>query len=801
MTRRLGLAGLVVFLCSGAPASAQTTSAHDDSLEVSRRADGLLAADQPDRAARLYRRALAIDETNLSAYLGLSEVLARRGEHAAALALLGDAQSLLGWSAELGLQRGIQLFRLGRWSECIDTLAPVRARLPNSFRAAYFAAGAHLELGHWQAAVDDFSAYLAARPAALADRDIEVHNRRALALLQLGQHRQARRETDAVLATAPGNRPARVLRFTALAKAGDCRSALALFTELESLAPVAPTLLYDAAVCQFRLGQGRAALASLDAHDRYQRAPTREPLLRARIHASLGDAAQAEASYRAALAAGLPVATELAAWLEQRGERDQAVALLWPLVEQGSRDPALLELAATVLRDAAQWDRARLVASRLAEVRPDAASWRLVGDIEKGRRDWPAAGTAYQRAVELDPGDRAAAVGLGLSLFEQASVAVHAARRDQARELLERAHRADPSAAAITYDLALLELADHPRRTIELLEPGLSGAAPRAQLVAGRAYYAVGDHDAARRAFALVADRNDADPKLRVLAHAQLGHLLAASDAEQALAHIDRARALGGAAASRPLALDQAEATARLAIAEQALRHREPRQLRDALARVSGEQLPAADRVRLRLLQLYRDAESAGIAASLRALAAIGDDDLAAIEAGALPLPSLRHALALLLTGHALHRSRDFTRQLRPHAVALAKEPAAAALLTGWYDHLLAATLAEPNHRALARTLARAVPRAATSRSLRHNAIVAGALANPAARRLTPVQRRELDQLAAGLPEALINLALASEARGDQTAALDYLRRIPAPRRSPAVTEWLRWKELLYAAP
>ena len=803
MKWRIWPLALAVIIAAAADAPAQTTSARSDSLEVSRRADDHFSSRAFARAARLYRRALEIDATNERAYVGLSMTLDRQSKHRAALELLDEAQSRLGWTVELGLQRGIHLSRLDRWLESIVALDKVLARDPDSYGAAYHLGRAHLALSHWQEAIDGYTLYLGKRPERPYAGDKFVRNRRALALLALGDHRQARREAAAVLAAVPDDRSARMLMFTALAKTGDCEAALALFAELEELAAAAPTLLYNAAVCEFRLGDGRAALARLDAHHRHAKAPPREPLLRARIYAALDDDARARTSYRQAIAAGLPAAAEFAGWLAARGEHDEAIAMLWPLVEGGSQDPDLLQLTASTLQTAASWERAIIAGKRLVELRPDAASWRLLGDLELGRQGWAAAEVAYLRARELDPSDGAAAIGLSRSLFARATVELGAGHRTAAHALIERAHRADPSAAAITYNLALLELADHPHKTIELLGPALDHIDdPRAHLLIGRAYHAVGDNDAARRSFSQVAAAQSGDVGLQTTAHAYLGHLFAASAPEQALTNLTRARALGGADAEVDHRLAEAEAVAQLALAEEAYRRDDAGKLGPALARVVAANLPAATRARARLLQIYASAGSRGATAALRQLDAISDDDLAALSNGKLALADLRQALALVIAGPAIRRPRDFSKRLRAAATALHSGGAAgSALVSAWYDNVLASAMSSDGNDGLARALARATPRAAAGPSLRHNIVVAVALTRAANKRFTANQRRDLDNLAPGVTEALINLAIASEARGDQPSALGYLRRIPAPRRRPAISEWLRWKELLHGTP
>jgi tetratricopeptide (TPR) repeat protein len=776
--------------------AAQTTSARSDSLEVAGRADSRREAGDHERAADLYRRAISLDDQNERAYLGLSASLDALGRHREALALLGDAESRLGWTPELAVQRGIHLSRLDRWDAAATALRRVLERRPRSYDAAYYLAAAELHRRDWAAAVAAIDGYLASRPQRLATRDPEIRTRRAFALLHAGKLERARRDLEASLA-ARDSRAARVLLVTALAKQGRCRRALALAAQIEGAAAETPTLIYDTAVCRFRTGDPRGALALLDDAP-WPDPPPQVHLLSAEIHASLGDRRRARAGFRRAIAAGLPVEARFARWLLAIGASDDALELLWPRVERGSTDPELLALAATAARNSGALDRADRAAGRLVELRPDPASYLLRGEILLAKGDLPGADASFSAALAGDPGSRPAAVGLRRATARLATAAVRAGDRERARALLERGHRADPDDAATAFNLALLELdRGRPARAIELVEPRIDAIAPaaRGQLLLCRAYLAGGDRERAIAALERALDDRAAPADLRTRALSDLAQLVARSAPRRALELIDRARKL--APANTAALLNRAEAEARLALAVRSYERGELTALRRHLSAVRVDALSASARDRYALLEPFAIGARKGLAEAMRTVAALSDDQLAALGARELSPAALRHALALQVGQSLLRRARDYRRYLRAHVRGLRKagrdSATAARIATAWFDSAMSWAIAN-RAATLARDLARDAPRDWQSDAFRHNAIIAGG------GKLTRGQIARLDALAGSIPEALINLATDAERRGDDAAALRYLNRIPRARRTPAIADWLRWKELFHGA-
>lgn len=798
----------VVLLALVGPSHAQTTSASGQSLELSGRADELAGAGQPARAAQIYRRAIELDETNLRAHLGLSRALLLLGRHDDALEALRDAEAVLGWRTELAIQRADHLVRLERWSDALAELD----RVPDDDTLSYLAdrtrAAAYLRLTQWEAAIAAYERYLRSRPAALAASDAYVRTRLAFALIQHGDYTNARRVLGEALTAEPRRLSARVLLFTALAKEGRCDDALRLWDEIERAVPSVPTLLYDAAVCHYRLGDERRALALLDDYRARWRLPGQALLLTARIHVALGDVARAEESYRAAIDAGVPAQVELARWWIKRGEHQAAARLLAPLAEAGAEDPELLYLAALALQRIGELDRAAAVCARVVERLPELRSWLLEGEIQLARAQWEAAERAFLRAIAAaDSPDERATAGLRQALERRAHLAFRAGDREDARALLTRAYAADPSADRVAYDLALLELErGDAARAVALLEGRSSRLSDPAKghLVLGTALARLGDTARARAELEAVIESDTASDPLRARALATLAPLLARTAPARAVELAARARELGvGDDAAATLA--SATAAAHLSLAERAYERDETRELRAHLRRIEASALSPTARVRLGVLQAIAEGRNKGIARAMRRLASIPDTDLAQAARDGLPARVLRHALELQLGSRLLTRASDYRRHLAAPAAALRRAEAegsrvAGQVLTVAYGRLLEWVMQSPNP-GLARALAKDLPAMARSPELEHNAIIATSLTRRGHTDFTSAQIGQLERLAAELPTALVNLAIDAEQRGDHAAALRYLERVPADASNPAIREWVRWKEQLYGAP
>lgn len=796
---RIGAALIAVgVLVGSAPARGQTTSARSESLELSSRADELLAAGRDERAAPLYQRALEIDDRNERAYLGLSAVLDARQRPTDALELLRTAEAAIGWTAGIAVQRGVHLSRLRRWDQVASTLTPVLEQDSRSFEAAYYLAAAQTQRGAWAQAIDAYDLYLRHRPEALTERDLLVRTRRAYALLGAGRHAAARHELELVLARDPTRGSARMLLFTALAKSGECERALALAPALEALHEAAPTVAYNVAVCRFRAGAARSALTGLEAARRRATLPPESHLLAARIHVALGNHDEATRSYRAALAAGVPAEIELARWLTRRGELAQVIALLWPRVER-TRDPQALEILATALARTGDFERALAASTRLVGLAPAPNHWLVHGRIQLKRRAWGDAESAFERVLAEKPSVERAARGLRQALAHQASDLFRAGDRDGAHALLARAHQVDPSAADVAHNLALVELErGNPQRSIALLQSRVDQPASRVLL--GRAQMQVGNDQAAARQLERVVANKKAPKQIRAQALSHLAYVIARSNPDRAVQLIARARKQADLGPASNAMLTRAGAEARLALAERSYAQGAFAELKNHLAGIATAELGARARTRVALLAVFEIGHRRGLAAALSQLAALTTDQLESVGTGTLPPASMRRALALHLGLTFAANPSEYARYLRTHANAFRGKPTAARLLTALYDKLLDLAIARRS-KALAGQLVREAPSGLRSAAFQHNAIVSAVTTTRGHKRLSKVQLLELEKLAGSVPVARINMAIDAEARDDHAAVIRNLRQTPAGARTPQVTEWLRWKELFHAVP
>jgi tetratricopeptide (TPR) repeat protein len=143
---------------------------------------------------------------------------------------------------------------------------------------------------------------------------------------------------------------------------------------------------------------------------------------------------------------------------EFRRAREIAVAEL-------AADPDDVELLRLAGRAGVELDAEDAVAQlrRVAELQPDAASWRDLGDALATEGDSEAANEAFRKVLEFDPNDEVALTGLG-------HLAYGTGDRDDALSLLSRA--AEHGSRASTAMISLVEM----YRTLGQTEEALAAA-------------------------------------------------------------------------------------------------------------------------------------------------------------------------------------------------------------------------------------------------------------------------------------------------------------------------------------
>jgi tetratricopeptide (TPR) repeat protein len=779
------------------PASAQpaVSGARAESHALVESAQASAATGRFDDAARLFERAIALDDANLAAYLGLSAIWLASKQHERALQLLRVAEQRLGWSAALGTQRGLHLAASGKRDLARSELARAVAADARAYDAAYALGELCIASADWTCAARALRDFLAARPATRARDDAAVQLRIAYCELQAGRPRDAEHVLDALLRDHPRDAAARVLVTTVYAQTGRCHEALDKLAGLATQATAIPEIHYNRALCLARVGRNDDALAALADYARLRPTDGRAALLRARVHEAAGRHADALVAYRAAIAAGVAATDELAGVLARTGRHREALDLVWPLVEKGGASVGVLAMAAEAALALHDRDKARTATTALSARAPaDARSHELLGRVELLVANHDAAAAAFERALALDARDSLARRGLVVALVHHARAALARGDRTQARARLARARAVDPTSAIAAHDLAALELSDgNAQQALSVLEPFRAAIArdPRLGGVLAAAHEATGDVAGARALWLQLSEAAGA-PEVRAHALLALATLDRATDRPRALARLDQARPLARdpAVAAR---IDELAAAIRIEVGEAELRAGRIERAAEQFALAERARDPALA-ARARFGTAIVVARALGFARAMAILDAIPEDALTAafdpfLERGARVFA--RQYIAYLALEVALYRSRRAALAGPVPVVARQRAELAVAVQAALLDRMLHDALAA-RQPAIAELVA-GDARAGSTRTFRHNAAVRRGTA-----RLTAAETAQLQALERDLPEARINLALAAHARGADTEAEALLRGVdPKLLAAYQLQPWLELREHL----
>jgi tetratricopeptide (TPR) repeat protein len=253
------------------------------------------------RAARLLDRALRVNPRRMEAYVLRASVYAVSKQPDRAVALMRRARELAPESPDVLAALGSHLVLAGKSREGVRILERVVRLWPRRFQA-------HLSLGHhfvsvhdWKRAIAAFQAYFRSRPQQLARADAIHRVALANALLRSGQASRAEREFRRVLGLDRGNVTAR-LGVAWAAAARNCRRAMPLLAGLSDVTGRYPRVWLVQGRCALRLGRTSSALTIAK---RYRAARSGDPAgyeLLSRAHEGNGDRPAALAAMRRAVA-------------------------------------------------------------------------------------------------------------------------------------------------------------------------------------------------------------------------------------------------------------------------------------------------------------------------------------------------------------------------------------------------------------------------------------------------------------------------------------------------------------------
>jgi tetratricopeptide (TPR) repeat protein len=796
-----------------APARAQRPNqGEDESAAFVDEGRAALRRGELDDAAKSLDQALALNPRRVEAYVLRSAVYAARKQYKDGIALMRKAQALSPADPEVLTALGSQLVLSGDVAAGVPLLQQVVAKEPARYDAQLLLGHHWHAQGKWPEAISALEAYFAHRPAALATEDARHSIDLADAYLRFRQPDKALGLFEAAVKEKKTDLRARIGVAWATA-AIDCRRARPLLRDLEPVADQHPEVLLVDGQCALALGDvgGALALGRRYLEKSAKGSPgDREP------HAGGAAAAAATA------AAGHALVGEAEA---SRGELSDALRELKRARELEPERRRWSVRLAYVLRRAGQSADALATLEKLGPASSpgiDPDWWRELGEALLAQGEGQAAATRLAPILGELPGDAEIRTVLG-------AAQIAAGQADAAIKTLDDAERirSAPRSKKLLAD-ALTMVA-----VTKLSANDAAGAEPllvRADQVDGNPSV-WRDLGIARIALGRPADA------VTVLDRA------AKTDGSQLTLMLDaRAHALAGdVAAARPIyerALGaEKDNTVEVAIdwAASELAGGDPVIAIGALEKTAGAAKagPLATRHKAALA----DARHAAGLAALRAgngakavellrAALAGDPDLAtkcdlAVATVAAGEPNAAIAALKAVTGQtcpfpppadtqAATILTAFTEGLTPKRAGKAldrltalygKATGAAAVLLGTSIRVVALNAAQDAYRNGQLAQARkylASAKAANARvggdEVAHNLAVLD-LADGKVDAAIP----QLERVAGKIPEALVNLGIAYERKGEHAKALDAWKRArKAGARFGPLGEWIEAKERIY---
>lgn len=795
---------LLALVIAAAPAFAQRVNQGDDeSATFVEEGRAALKKGELDDAAKALDQAIALNPRRVDAYVLRSAVYAAKKQYKAGVALMKRAQALAPTDPDVLIALGSELVLSGDPTEGVPLLQQVVVTEPQRYDAQLLLGQHWHEAANWSKSIIALEAYFAHRPTALAKEDprhqvdladayLRAHEaQKALAMFQSAvEHAKA---SGTVLRARIG-----VAWSTA---AIDCRKAGPLLRDLEPIAESHPEIWLVGGQCALANGDPAGALIL------GRRFLDRSPKHSAAGHALVGEALAARGNFNDArheletartLEPGRRRFTvKLAQVLRRANHATEAIAALDQIgpPAQPSIDPDwYIEQGEALL---AKNDPAGAVA-KLAPVVTELAAnvpVRVVlGAAQLATNQAEAATKTLEEAEHLQSTTR------GKKLLVEALVIAGVAQLSindpaDAEPLLARAYQLDEQNPLVWRDLGIARLAlDRPADALGLLDRAAKAdASPIIAMLDARAHALTNDVNGARALYdrALSTEKDNAIEISIDWAASEVAN----GDPNVAVAALEKTalQAKSGPFAQRHRV---ALATARHAAGLAALR--------------AGNGVKA--------LELLRAAVSVDPTLARRcdlAVAAVASGDataaLTALKAVAgqscpFPPPADIQATPILIAFTEGLSAKRAARALARLTALGGKSTGAAAALLGTAIRVVALNAAQDAYRdgnvAAARKFL-ATAKAANARvgndEVAHNLAVLD-LADGR----VDLAIQQLDRLTGRVPEALVNLGIAYERKGDQAKALDAWRRAKkAGVRFAPLGEWIDAKERIYggAAP
>jgi tetratricopeptide (TPR) repeat protein len=784
----------VLLLSAGAHAQ-RPNQGEDESAAFVEEGRAALRANKLDDAAKALDQAISLNPRRVEAYVLRSAVFTAKKQYEDGIAILRRAQRLAPQDTAVLTALGTDLVLAGQRDEGIPLLEQVVAKEPGRYDAQLLLGNYFHDTGKWPDAIAAFEAYFGKRPAALAKEDERHEVDLADSYLR---YRQPQKALALFEKAAHGKNELRARIGAAWATAAiDCKKARGMLHDLEPIAEQHPEVWLVDGQCALALGDPGGALAQGRRYlDKQPKATAAGHALVGEAHAARGNLGEARKELETAVAlepAHRRWPVRLAYVLRRAGNPADALATLdklGPPSAPGIDPDWYLEVGEALL---AQGD-AKAAVGRLAAAVPE-----LPGDAEirtvLGAAQL-AAGQGEAAIKSLDEAEAIRSTPRSRKLLATALTTVAVARLSAndaaaAEPMLARAEPLDPGDAVVLRDLGIARLAlNKPADAVAILDRAIKiDPSGITWMLAARAHALAGDVAAARPLYerALNGDNDNAVEIALDWAATELGPNGDPAVAVTALERTQPQAKSGPLAARHRTALADARHAAGLA----------------ALRAGNGQHA-------LELLRAAVSTESSLSAKCDLAVAAVAANDtsaalaaLKAISGQACPFPppadtQAAPILAAFTEGLSLRRA---PRSLARLTALAPKATGPAAAMLGTAIRVVALDAAQDAYRAGSLSAARkylATAKAANAKTgadeVAHNLAVLDLADGKIDSAIA-----QLERLSSRVPEALVNLGIAYERKGDHQRALDAWRRAKkAGVRFAQLQDWIDAKERIY---
>lgn len=786
----------VSLLVAAVPAFAQRPNqGEDESAALVAEGRAALKKGALDDAAKALDQALSLNPRRVEAYVLRSAVYAARKEYRAGIELMRRAQGLAPNDEEVLTALGSQLVLSGDGAAGVPILQQVTKKNPDRYDAQLLLGHYWHDAGKWPDSIASFEAYFARRPAALAKEDGRHQTDLADSYLRYRQPQKALALFQSAALARKTDLRARIGVVWATA-ALDCRRARSLIRELEPYADRHPEVWLVDGQCALALGDSGAAL------ERGRRYLEKAPTGSAAGHALVGEAQAARGNLpeaRKELETAMTLEPARRRWtvryavvLRRANENKPALAALeklGPPASPGIDPDWWVELGETLLANGDARGAAQRLAPVVGEV-PGDAPLRVVTGAALLGADQPEAAIKVlgeAEAILSTPRSR--------ELLANALTAVAVGKlagndAAGAEAMLVRAEQIQAT-AVIWRDLGIARLAlDRAKDAVAPLDRAVK-ADPNGitVMLSARAHALSGDLNGARILYDRALGATDRDAAIEVSIDWAASEL-AAGDPMIAVTALEKTSPW---AKSGPLAARHRSA---LAVARHAAGVAQLKQGNGAKAVEVLRASAAADPVLATKCDLALAAVVVGEPnAALAALKAVSG------QSCPFPPPADTQAAPILIAFTEGRNAKRASKALERLTAMSGKSSGPAGVLLSTAIRVVALEAANDAYRSGQMAQARKYLVAARNVSSRvgtdevaHNLAVIDLVDGNVDAAIV-----QLDRVAAKVPEALVNLGIAYERKGDPVKALDAWRRArKAGVRFAPLADWIEAKERIY---